>query len=221
MVQRCEQKCTRDVSSLCEKNDGMAPWNIWEENCEMHSTFWIFSKNSCNDVLASRALFKFTSEVIWQTEMLQDCSEDSLLTDYEYVTQLLEASLVRKNEIVDSIRGDLWYQSYHVEKKEFQRLFDMCYSWTKVASTIGVSEKSVLERLTLLSFILFPDFHFHIRSNSPVFRGQLTFSRSVLKSSVLRWPCLIFMNFSSQPALVMCQQKHLLFWHYYTIGTMF
>ena len=39
--------------------------------------------------------------------MLQDCSEDSLLTDYEYVTQLLEASLVRKNEIVDSIRGDL------------------------------------------------------------------------------------------------------------------
>ena len=39
--------------------------------------------------------------------MLHGCSEHSFLTDYEYVTQLLEASLVRKNEMVDNNRGDL------------------------------------------------------------------------------------------------------------------
>ena len=49
----------------------------------------------------------FISEATPQTEILRNCSEDPLLTDHEYVIQLLEASSVHRDEIVGNHRGDL------------------------------------------------------------------------------------------------------------------
>ena len=95
--------------------------NIPEENYKIRSTFSIFPKSSCKDFLVSRALINFMSKVISQTEMLRNCSEDPLSTDREYVMQLLKASSVPRDEIVDSHRGDLGRSRYHV-KKEKQKL---------------------------------------------------------------------------------------------------
>ena len=47
-------------------------------------------KSGCEDVLASRELINITSDVISQTEINR--TDDALLTDREYVMQLLEAS---------------------------------------------------------------------------------------------------------------------------------
>ena len=49
----------------------------------------------------------FISEATPQTEILRNCSEDPFLTDHEYVTQLLEASSVHRDEIAGNYRGDL------------------------------------------------------------------------------------------------------------------
>ena len=49
----------------------------------------------------------FISEATPQTEILRNCSEDPLLTDHEYVIQLLEASSVHRDETVGNYRGDL------------------------------------------------------------------------------------------------------------------
>ena len=54
--------------------------------------------------------------------------------------QLLEATLVLRDEIVDNNR----------EKEELEKLFDIYHSWTKVAPTLGVYEESVLKVLALL-----------------------------------------------------------------------
>ena len=62
MLQVWEQKFTRDFNPLNWKN---FPVSL--------STTWIFSKESCNDVSASRALINFISEVISQTELFRDC----------------------------------------------------------------------------------------------------------------------------------------------------
>ena len=50
--------------------------------------------------------------------MLRNSSEDPLSTDRECAIQLLEASSVRRDEIVDNHRGDLRQPRYHVEKEE-------------------------------------------------------------------------------------------------------
>ena len=107
MVQLCEQKLTRDANPLSGKNDATVLRNTLEENFKTHWTSQVFSKSSCNDVLVSRALINFISDVIPQTEMLHMWSEDPLSTDREYNMQLLETSSVPWDEIVDNRGGDL------------------------------------------------------------------------------------------------------------------
>ena len=96
MVQLCKQNGTRDINLLSGKNDATVMWNILEENYYTHSTLWIFLKSSCNYVLVSRALINFITEVIPQTAMLRNSSEDRSSTEAEYVMQLLEASSVHR-----------------------------------------------------------------------------------------------------------------------------
>ena len=103
-------------------------------------------KSRCEDVLASRELINIISDVISQTEMLLNRTEDALSTDREYVMQLLEASSVRMDEIVDNHSGDLGRPRCNIEKEELHRLFDIYHSWTKVASTLGVSERTLRRR---------------------------------------------------------------------------
>ena len=79
--------------------------------------------------------------VISQIEILLNCTDDVLSTDHEYVMQLLEASSVCMDKIVGSHSGDLGQPRYNIEK-ELHRLFDIYHSWTTVASTLGVSEKT-------------------------------------------------------------------------------
>ena len=55
--------------------------------------------------------------------MLRNTSEDALSTEREYVMQLLEASSVRRDEIVDNHRGDLGRPRYHTEKEKLQKDF--------------------------------------------------------------------------------------------------
>ena len=49
-------------------------------------------KSSCEDVLGFRELINMISDVISQTKMLLDRTDDALSTDREYVMQLLEGS---------------------------------------------------------------------------------------------------------------------------------
>ena len=71
-------------------------------------------KSRCEDVLASTKLI--ISDVISQTEMLLDRTDDTLSTDREYVMQLLEASSVRMYETVDNQSGDLGRPRCNFEK---------------------------------------------------------------------------------------------------------
>ena len=71
-------------------------------------------KSRCEDVLASTKLI--ISDVISQTEMLLDRTDDTLSTDREYVMQLLEASSVRMYETVDNQSGDLGPPRCNFEK---------------------------------------------------------------------------------------------------------
>ena len=73
--------------------------------------------------MVSKALISFIFEVISQTEMLRNTSKNALSTDLGYVVQLLEASSVRRDEIVDNHRGDLGRPIYHTEKEELQEDF--------------------------------------------------------------------------------------------------
>ena len=125
MVQLLEQKLTRDVNPLNGKKDAIVLRNTLEENYKTNSTFWIFSKSSCSNILVSRALINFISEVILQTEMLRLCSEDPLSTDREYDMQLLETRPVNMNEIVDNHCGDLGQPRLHVEKEELKKNFSI------------------------------------------------------------------------------------------------
>ena len=93
-------------------------------------------KSGCEDVLASRELINITSDVISQTEINR--TDDALLTDCEYVMQLLEASSVSIYETVYNQSGDLGRPRCNIKKEELHRLFDIYHSWTKVASTLGV-----------------------------------------------------------------------------------
>ena len=95
-------------------------------------------KSGCEDVLASRELINITSDVISQTEMLLNRTDDALSTDREYVMQLLEASSVSMYETVYNQSGDLGRPRCNIKKEELHRLFDIYHSWTKVASTLGV-----------------------------------------------------------------------------------
>ena len=60
--------------------------------------------------------------------------------------QLLEASSVRMFETVDNQSGDLGRPRCNFEKEELHRLFDIYYSWTRLASTLGVSERILRRR---------------------------------------------------------------------------
>ena len=93
-------------------------------------------KSGCEDVLASRELINITSDVISQTEINR--TDDALLTDCEYVMQLLEASSVSIYETAYNQSGDLGRPRCNIKKEELHRLFDIYHSWTKVASTLGV-----------------------------------------------------------------------------------
>ena len=83
------------------------------------------------------------SDVISQTEMLLNRTEDTLSTDREYVMQLLEASSVH---VYDNHSGDLGRPRCNIEKEELHRLCDIYHSWGKVASTLGVSERTLRRR---------------------------------------------------------------------------
>ena len=75
-------------------------------------------------------MINFISEVISQTEMLRNCSEDPLSTDREYVMELLEASSVCRD---DNHCGDLGRLTYHVEKEELQEDFSIStIPWQKL-----------------------------------------------------------------------------------------
>ena len=103
-------------------------------------------KRKCEDVLASREVINIISDIISQTEMLLNRTEDALSTDREYVMQLLEARSVRMEKIVDNHSGDLGRARCNIEKEELHRLFDIYHSWTEVASTLGVSERILRRR---------------------------------------------------------------------------
>lgn len=60
--------------------------------------------------------------------------------------QLLEAISIRRDETVDNHPGDLLRLRCNIEKKDFQRRFSVYHSWTKIASTYGVSERTVITR---------------------------------------------------------------------------
>ena len=60
--------------------------------------------------------------------------------------QLLEANSVHVDEMVDNRSGDLVRPRCNIEKEELHRLFDIYHSWTKVASTLGVSERTSRRR---------------------------------------------------------------------------
>ena len=100
-------------------------------------------KNSCEDVLVLRDLISFISDMISQTEMLLNRTEKALSTDREFGMQLHKASSVCRDEIVDNHSGDLGRPRCSVEKEELQTDFDMYHSRTKVASTLGVSERTL------------------------------------------------------------------------------
>ena len=79
---------------------------------------------------------------------LRNCSEDRFSRAHEYIMQLLEASSVYRDEIIENHRGDLWRPRYHVETKELQQNLSI--------STIPlqklqqyVSEETVLKEITL------------------------------------------------------------------------
>ena len=79
---------------------------------------------------------------------LRNCSEDRFSRAHEYVMQLLEASSVYRDEIIENHRGGLGRPRYHVETKELQQNLSI--------STIPlqklhqyVSEETVLKEITL------------------------------------------------------------------------
>ena len=109
-------------------------------------------KNSCGDVLVLRKLISFISDMISQTEMLLNCTEKALSTDREFGMQLHKASSVCRDEIIDNHSGHLGRPRCNVEKEELQTVFDMYHSWTKVASTLGVSERTL--RLRRKKFVM-------------------------------------------------------------------
>ena len=86
------------------------------------------------------------SDVISQTEMLLNRTEDALSTDREYIMQLLEPRSVPRDGIVDNHSCDLWRPRCNTEKEELNRLFDIYHSCTNVASTLGVSERTLRRR---------------------------------------------------------------------------
>ena len=57
--------------------------------------------------------------------------------------QLVEASSVR---VDDNHSGDLGRPTCNIEREELHRLFDIYHSWRKVASTFGVSERTLRRR---------------------------------------------------------------------------
>ena len=73
-------------------------------------------KSRCEDVLASRELINITCDIISQTEMLRNRTEDALSTNREYVMQLLEGSSFRMYETVDNQSGDLGRPRCNFEK---------------------------------------------------------------------------------------------------------
>ena len=82
--------------------------------------------------------------MIYQTEMLLNRTENALSTDCEFGMQLRKATSVRRDEIVDNHPGDLGRPRCNVEKEELETIFDSYVpSWTKVASTLGVSERTL------------------------------------------------------------------------------
>ena len=79
---------------------------------------------------------------------LRNCSEDRFSRAHEYVMQLLEASSVYRDEIIENHRGGLGRPRYHVETKQLQQNLSI--------STIPlqklhqyVSEETVLKEITL------------------------------------------------------------------------
>ena len=159
MVQLCKQNVTRDINLLSGKNDATVMWNILEENYYTHSTLWIFSKSSCNYVLVSRALINFITEVIPQTAMLRNSSEDRSSTEAEYVMQLLEASLVHRG---------------------FQTLSTLC-SYSKLAQFTGVSNPEYVMQL------LDPEYVMQLLEASTVHRGFQTLSTSCSYSKLAQF----------------------------------
>ena len=109
-------------------------------------------KNSCGDVLVLRELISFISDMISQTEMLLNRTEKALSTDREFGMQLHKAISVCRDEIIDNHSGHLGRPRCNVEKEELQTVFDMYHSWTKVASTLGVSERTL--RLRRKKFVM-------------------------------------------------------------------
>ena len=85
-------------------------------------------KSRCEDVLASRELIKITCDIISQTEMLRNRTEDALSTNRDYVMQLLEGSSFRMYETVDNQSGDLGRLRCNIEKEELHRIFDIYHS---------------------------------------------------------------------------------------------
>lgn len=65
---------------------------------KLHDTFDILDifKNRCKEFVASRELFisgiNFISDLVSQTEMLRNYTDDALSIDREYVMQLLKSS---------------------------------------------------------------------------------------------------------------------------------
>ena len=67
-----------------------------------------------------------------KTEMLRNHTDDYLLTDSEYVIQLLEPSSVSRDQIFDNHHSDLGQPRSNVVTEELQRLFDIHYSRIKM-----------------------------------------------------------------------------------------
>lgn len=65
---------------------------------KLHDTFDVLDifKNRCKELVASRELFisgiNFISDLVSQTEMLRNYTDDALSIDREYVLQLLKSS---------------------------------------------------------------------------------------------------------------------------------
>ena len=71
-----------------------------------------------------RELINLISDMIYQTEMLLNRTENALSTDCEFGMQLRKATAVRRDEIVDNHPGDLGRPRCNVEKEELETIFD-------------------------------------------------------------------------------------------------
>lgn len=114
-------------------------------------------KSRCKDVLASRKLINFTSDVTSQPEMLRNHTDDVLSTDREYVMQLFEHSSIRMDEVVDNHCSDFRQLGNNVKNEEIYQLFNIwhiCRMKLELGDSVQLHKKKILIQFFFSSIIV-------------------------------------------------------------------